>query len=95
MAAGLRFFTDDYSQPCRAITILLQASSNEISYEPVAVNFMKSKFSTCRALHKISTRRNFPVGETKTNEEFLKVCPAQTVPAIDDHGFKLFERYDH
>ena len=30
--------------------------------------------------------------ENRTNEEFMKVCSAKTVPAIDDNGFKLFER---
>ncbi len=30
--------------------------------------------------------------EHQTNEEFAKVCASRTVPAIDDDGFKLFER---
>ncbi len=30
--------------------------------------------------------------EHQTDEEFTKVCATRTVPAIDDNGFKLFER---
>ena len=31
-------------------------------------------------------------GESRTNEDFLKVTPEKRVPAIDDNGFCLFER---
>ena len=31
--------------------------------------------------------------EHQTDEEFTKVCATRTVPAIDDNGFKLFERW--
>ena len=31
--------------------------------------------------------------ENRSNEEFLEVCPTRTVPAIDDDGFRLFDRY--
>lgn len=36
-----------------------------------------------------------PTVENRTNEEFTNVCAVKTVPAIDDNGFKLFERYSY
>ncbi|XP_065919350.1 uncharacterized protein [Dysidea avara] len=66
---GLKYFFDAFSQPSRAVMIMLRA--NKIPYEPVIVNIAKL--------------------ENRSNEEFMKVCPAKTVPAIDDNGFKLFE----
>ena len=32
------------------------------------------------------------LGENRTNEDFVSASPYKTVPAIDNNGFKLFER---
>ena len=36
---------------------------------------------------------DFPIlGDNRSNKEFAIASPYKTVPAIDDNGFKLFER---
>lgn len=65
----LRLFFDAFSQPSRAILLLLE--SNKVQYQPCLINIAKA--------------------EHITNEEFVKVSPNKTVPAIDDNGFHLFE----
>ena len=85
---GLRFFFDAFSQPSRAVMMLLVA--NKIPYKPVIVNIAK------RECVGVTYRFMFfgfsSTVENRTNEEFTKVCPAKIVPAIDDNGFTLFER---
>ena len=34
-----------------------------------------------------------PTGQHRKDEEFGKVSPCRQIPAIDDSGFFLFERY--
>jgi len=42
---GLRYYFDAFSQPSRAVMILLRA--NKIPYEPVIVNIAKRKLTDC------------------------------------------------
>jgi glutathione S-transferase len=66
--AGLKLFFDAFSQPSRAVWMLLEMTKTP--FQPNLVNIAK--------------------GDNRS-EEFLKISPNKTVPAIDDNGFYLFE----
>ena len=87
MSAGLKFFYDAFSQPCRAVQILLEAGN--IPYQPCLVNIARGE---PRSMIYTSELLINMLGETKSNEDFIKASPSKTVPAIDDNGFRLFER---
>lgn len=87
--ASLKFFCDAFSQPCRAVLILLEA--NKIPYELVTIKIAKGKLSGI-LIHFPSF--SFPCSGTgeQRSDEYKKVNPTKKVPAIDDGGYKLYER---
>lgn len=105
--AALKVFFDSFSQPSRAVLLLLHA--NKIPYQPCMIKIAQGEVKTIdscvwgggegrererRIMLSSFTPLSlwFHAGETRTREDFMKVSPTQKVPAIDDNGFCLFER---
>lgn len=92
--SSLKFFFDAFSQPSRAVLILLELGN--IPYKPCLINLAKGKQngSCMQARETINTEQLlcFYLGENRLNKEFMEVSATRTVPAIDDNGLKLFER---
>lgn len=99
--AALKVFFDSFSQPSRAVLLLLHA--NKIPYQPCMIKIAQGEVKTIDSCFLGGERRImlssftslslwFHAGENRTREDFMKVSPTQKVPAIDDNGFCLFER---
>jgi glutathione S-transferase len=87
--AGLKVFVDKFSQPCRAVLMLLEA--NKIPYETSMVKIANGndKKISCSVWACFITLHP---GEHFT-DEYKKINPMRMVPAISDNGFLLAERY--
>ena len=87
--AGLKVFVDTFSQPCRAVLILLEA--NKIPYETHIVKIAKGKCDIKIDGVLLTVLADYPPGE-HLSDEYKKINFMRKVPAIDDDGFKLAER---
>lgn len=83
--AGLKVFVDTFSQPCRAILMLLEI--NKIPYETKIIKLAKGE-----NLYGVFQNAFFFLSGEHMTEEYKKINPIRKVPAIDDGGFKLTER---
>ena len=92
---SVKVYFDTFSQPSRAVLLLLAA--NQIKYDPClikiaqGIEFLWHRFCLSCSITCVSLCMH--KGETRTREDFLKVSASRTVPAMDDNGFHLFERY--
>lgn len=86
---GLKVFYDSFSQPSRAVLLLLNV--NSVKYEPRMIKIGKRKQLFC-CLCTCDKMFSLHSVEQKTNEEFMRVNPHKKVPAIEDNGFALSER---
>ncbi|XP_019850564.1 PREDICTED: glutathione S-transferase T1-like isoform X1 [Amphimedon queenslandica] len=80
----LKFYYEPFSQPSRAVWMLLEATG--VPYTPCYVDLVAGMFIYCDALIK-----SFIYVGDNMKEDFLKVSPTGKVPAINDDGFCLIE----
>ena len=89
VGTGMKVFYDSFSQPSRAVLLLLNA--NKVQYEPRMIKIAKGTGK--RVIQGIGKDVSwFFTAEHRTNEELIVVNPNKQVPAISDNGFHLFER---
>lgn len=99
-----KLFVDPISPVCRAV--MLFAAANKIPYQEVHVSLHKRWYSReilgswivcvapCRNDQPIFVSFLCSAGETLTNEQLAAINPNKTIPAMDDDGFGLYERWD-
>ena len=89
---SLKFYYDFLSQPCRAVGLLLESA--QVEHEKCFINIVEGRVCGIRTNHtKLCQFILMSIAGQQRSEDYAKVCPAKQVPAIDDHGFCLSERY--
>lgn len=88
--ASLKFYYDYISQPARAVGMLLETA--QVEHEKQQIKLSEGWLLAIVQKYPFYSLHFYDVGQHRTNEEYTEVCPCKQVPAIDDHGFCLFER---
>ena len=84
----MKLFVDKVSPVCRAV--MLFAAVNKIPYEEVHISLHKRWLIDLHASGKMFIPSP---GENLTQDQLAAVNPNKLIPAMDDDGFGLFERY--
>ena len=110
-SGGLKVFFDSFSQPSRAVLLLLHV--NKVPYEPMLLKLAKGGWVSELSVEEedgllglqvqISNPYAlymFPLlilfaGDTITRDDLKEANPNRQVPAINDNGFCLAERSPH
>ena len=82
----LKFYYEPFSQPSRAVWMLLEATG--VPYTPCYVDLVAGMY-----VHLSFYKISLCIGDN-LKDDFLKVSPTGKVPAINDDGFCLIERSD-
>ena len=97
-SGGLKVFFDSFSQPSRAVLLLLHV--NKIPYEPMLLKLAKGggHWWICHGTNEENAWSRcvgfviYNIGDLVTREDLREANPNKQVPAINDNGFCLAER---